>query len=173
MSSVGDRYRLRTGTPEDAPTMQATVLAGFETYRAFAPEGWNPPPDGGAEGIRTRVEREETWVLMGETPGGDPAGHVAITPASASRWNDKDPELVHLWQLFVREAHWGSGLATELLARSRDESRQRGYAAMRLYTPAQQTRARRFYEREGFKRTSAPILEAKLGLEVVEYRAAL
>ena len=35
---------LREATLADAAEMAETVGIGFETYRAFAPAGWEPPP---------------------------------------------------------------------------------------------------------------------------------
>jgi ribosomal protein S18 acetylase RimI-like enzyme len=43
---------------------------------------------------------------------------------------------------------------------------------MRLYTPADHQRARRFYEREGFVQRAEPI-PSDLGFPVVEYRRTL
>ena len=43
---------------------------------------------------------------------------------------------------------------------------------MRLYTPAGQARARRFYEREGFAAAGGP-QDRGLGLPVIEYRRPL
>ena len=173
MSPVAHPYRLRPGTLDDAETMHATVAAGFLTYREFAPAGWQPPVDIGPDAVRARLERGGTWALMGETLDRQPAGHVAFTPATESRWSDPDPKLVHLWQLFVLQPYWGTGLGPRLLERSRTEAIRQGYTTMRLYPPAGQARARRFYEREGFSLGSKPVLEGQLGLEVVEYRATL
>ena len=44
---------------------------------------------------------------------------------------------------------------------------------MRLFTPAGQARARRFYEREGWVQAGAEFHEPALGLALVEYRYAL
>ena len=43
---------------------------------------------------------------------------------------------------------------------------------MRLFTPADQARARRFYEREGWRVTGAPHHD-DIGFAVVEYRLDL
>jgi hypothetical protein len=43
---------------------------------------------------------------------------------------------------------------------------------MRLYTPADQARARRFYEREGW-RIAATVDDNEIGFRVVEYRLDL
>ena len=75
--------------------------------------------------------------------------------------------------LFVRSPWWGSGLAARLNADACAAAAGRGFAAMRLFTPAQQPRARRFYEREGWTLSPPPQHDAQLGLEIVEYRKTL
>ena len=51
--------------------------------------------------------------------------------------------------------------------------RERGYAAGRLFTPEAQARARRFYEREGWRPAGPARWEERLGLSLVEYRIEL
>ena len=89
-----------------------------------------------------------------------------------SRWR-YDPSLVHLLNLFVRREFWGTGVASALLAAAVAEARERGYAQMRLFTPARQARARRFYEREGWAVAGDEFHDAAPDLVVIEYRRAL
>ena len=44
---------------------------------------------------------------------------------------------------------------------------------MRLFTPAAQARARRFYEREGWALARPPAFDERIGLDIAEYRRAL
>jgi len=74
--------------------------------------------------------------------------------------------------MFARPAHWGTGLAPDLLARAVVAARERGFTAMRLFTPAGQARARRFYEREGWSLVRE-FDDDRLGLRVAEYRREL
>ena len=67
----------------------------------------------------------------------------------------------------------GGGLATELHAAAVDAARERGYVAMRLFVATGQSRARRFYAREGWEPAGAPFYEAGPDLELVELRRAL
>jgi GNAT superfamily N-acetyltransferase len=71
--------------------------------------------------------------------------------------------------LFVRPSHWGTPVARDLHAAMVEAAAGRGFTGLRLFTPAGQRRARRFYEREGWRAVRefhAPHLE----LDVVEYR---
>ena len=75
--------------------------------------------------------------------------------------------------LFVREPWWGTGLAAHLLALAVTEAANHGYAEMRLVTPAAHSRARAFYEREGWTTDGVATPEPMLGLDLVEYRREL
>jgi len=82
-----------------------------------------------------------------------------------------DPALVHLGHLFVKPRYWGSGVGTQLLTHARTTAAARGFAAMRLFVPVGQARARRFYAREGFIAVGAPFDFA--GLPALEYHRPL
>ena len=83
------------------------------------------------------------------------------------------PHMAHLIHLFVRERWWGVGIAPALLADVMAAARASGATHMRLYTPALQARARRFYAREGFVEDGPPVPHQALGLDVVLLRRAL
>jgi GNAT superfamily N-acetyltransferase len=166
---------MRVGGPADAEHVAVVVTAGLETYRGFAPVGWEPPPlDWELDGIRERLGLPETWSRLAMAAG-RPVGHVAVVPARESRARGARaiPGLAHLWHLFVVPAWWGTGLATRLLADAVAAAEDGGYATFRLFTPAEQARARAFYEREGWRTWGAPSFEPGLCLTLVEYRRAL
>src|SRR4051794_5786150 len=159
----GRGFTLRPGTAADAEELSRTVGEGFAGYRAFAPPGWRPPLQVSDPGpIRERLIDPESWCLVGES-GGEVAGHASFVPGKTSRWGAVEPGLAHLWQLFVREPYWGSGLAPALHAEAVAEASARGFTSFRLFTPAGQARARRFYEREGWASIGAPFFEGGIG----------
>ena len=53
------------------------------------------------------------------------------------------------------------------------DSRERGFTALRLFVAEGQARARRFYEREGWHAVTEPYLDPIPGLPMVEYRRPL
>jgi len=111
---------------------------------------------------------------MAVDDAGEPAGHVGITHAAErERPHVRIPDRAHLWMLFVRPPWWGSGLAGRLNGLAVGEAAARGYAAIRLHTPAGNARARAFYEREGWSTDGVAIPEPLLGLDLVEYRRDL
>jgi predicted N-acetyltransferase YhbS len=166
-------WSLRPGQPRDAELMASLLREGFEGYRSFAPPGWEPPdPQEELERIRDYLDSPEVWALIAERDG-EAAGHVAIMPATLHSQPSDEPGLAHFWQLFVRPAWWGSGLATELHGEAVREAAARGFTAMRLYTPAAQRRARRFYEREGWTVAGETPDPPNFGMPLVEYRRAI
>ena len=168
---ISIRRALRT----DADAFATTVDEGFGTYRAFAPEGWEPPDRlEFALGIAIRLGRPGVvaWIAEDEEAG-VAAGHVTYLPATESQAGSDDPGLAHLEQLFVRRPYWGSGLASRLLAVAVADAAEAGYARMRLGTPADHSRARRFYEREGWRTDGRVLDDTPLGLSLVEYFVAL
>jgi GNAT superfamily N-acetyltransferase len=158
---------VRPATLADAPALAATVYEGFESYREWAPRGWDPPaPELHLNGIRERLADPGCVCLLAEA-GGEPAGQVAYLPSR------EEAAVAHIWMLFVRRALWGSGVATLLLSRAVGAATREGYAGMRLHTPAEHARARAFYEREGWKANSPAFYEPMLGLTLVTYRIGL
>jgi GNAT superfamily N-acetyltransferase len=163
-------WSLRRAVPSDAAQIAALLIEGFEGYRSFAPAGWEPP-DANAEldGLRDFLGSDGVWCLVAEE-NGEPAGHVAIMPVRLHPHPSDDEGMAQLWQLFVRPRWWGTGLAMELHAEALREASSRGFTSMRLFTPAGQARARRFYEREGWAAAGEPTDVLGFGMPLVEYR---
>ena len=162
-------FSYRRATTRDAPAMCETAVLGFAGYAAFAPAGWRPPREPGDVAKltgRMALERAVAWLAEHD---GRPAGHVLLIPASESREPVDDPRAAHVMHVFVREPYWGTGVARELLRRLLDGARSEGFERARLFTPAGQARARRFYEREGWE-LARGWEDIALGLPVVEYR---
>ena len=161
---------LRAATPADAERLARTVIEGFEHYRAFAPPGWEPPPlHHEIETLHDLLPDERVWCRLAES-GGEIVGQVTFMPAARHGRPVDDPALAHLLNLFVRRDHWGSGVATTLHGAAVGEARERGFARMRLFTPAAQSRARRFYEREGWAAVGDEFHDPGPNLVLIEYR---
>jgi GNAT superfamily N-acetyltransferase len=166
-------YAFRAATPTDAERITAVTMEGFATYRAFAPESWTPPP-AADERARLLSLLAEDWAFYRVAEhDGELVGHVGFLPAERTFAPTGDPGLAHFRQLFVTRAHWGTGLAVQLHGAAIAEARARGFTAMRLFTPAPQARARRFYEREGWALARPPAFDERIGLEIAEYRRTL
>jgi GNAT superfamily N-acetyltransferase len=165
---------IRIAVPDDAAALAGTTRLGFESYREWAHDGWQPPPYSlEVRSIRERLRAKTTWCAMALDADDEPAGHVGITHAAErDRPHVRIPARAHLWMLFVRPAWWGTGLAMRLHGLALDEAARQGYETIRLYTPHGAARARAFYEREGWALAGSPFLEPLLDLHLVEYRRA-
>src|SRR3954447_19022063 len=110
------RWSLREADPDDAPALLAVVQAGFETYRTFAPAGWEPPD----EAVHTERMREEiadpaSFTRVADGDDGGIAGFTHWIPSRRPSPDGTTPDL-HFRHLFVLEPYWGSGVARELHA---------------------------------------------------------
>jgi GNAT superfamily N-acetyltransferase len=165
------RPELRRATVADAGVFAALTAAGFESYRSFAPEGWEPRPPTLTD-TAERLARAGTWGVVAEVAG-SAVGVGAFEPARADVVEGLlIGDLAHIWAVFVVQEYWGDGTATEVLRVLTEEMREEEFREGRLYTPAGQARARRFYAREGWTEQGGPS-PAPLGLELVELRRAL
>jgi len=138
----------RRAWPADAETLVRTHRLGLETWRAFSPAGWwwaLPSIGEHVAVVRTRLERPDAWALLAFLDG-EPAGHCALL-----RDDFGDPAAADLWHLFVRPRWMGTGLAGLLHDAFVERARELGYPRAWLGTPAAHARARRFYERRGWR----------------------
>jgi peroxiredoxin/GNAT superfamily N-acetyltransferase len=162
------RFDFRRTTPADAPLVAETLTACFATYPEWAP-GWT---DEGAAGrperLAERLAADDVWSLLA-FEGGEVAGHVSIAERSPSPLLAPPPGHAKLWQIFVRPRWQGSGLATRLVRAAEREAIERGFAFIALWTPRDHARARRFYEREGWRASGREQDESPLRLPLVEY----
>jgi len=159
--------------PDDIDELAALVADAFIGYRTFAPADWQPPP--ASEQVRVLERWIEDADFWGELALEDQtlAGHATFIPAMRHSLRPApDPALAHLGHLFVKPRYWGSGIATQLLTRATTAAASRGFAAMRLFVPVDQGRARRFYTREGFNAVGDPF-DPDLGLPVLDYQRSL
>ncbi len=102
-------------------------------------------------------EREPVWAAL----VGDPSVSVLVAErdgalagfasASASREEDAAPGTGEVAAIYLDENAAGSGLGAELFAGIQDELRARSFTRASLWVLETNARARRFYEREGWR----------------------
>jgi GNAT superfamily N-acetyltransferase len=100
------------------------------------------------------------------------AGHVSWRPAVGAARAPDDPDAAYLGQLYAEPGWWGSPLASKLMAIAVAGARADGFRRMHLVTPAAQGRARRFYEREGW-RSVPPADDERFGMPTIAYAREL
>ena len=172
-SPAEPQIALRPPTVADAERLARLVIEGFERYGEFAPAGFTPPPlEPEVERLRELLGDPRVWSRLAEVDGRS-AGQITMLPASIAGIAVDDGGLIHLRNLFVEPEFWGTGVARALHDAGLVEARERGFPRARLFTPAGNARARRFYEREGWTQAAEEFFEARLGLALVEYRYAL
>jgi len=165
-------FDMRPASEADAEAINAVFIAGFESFRTFAPPRWQPP-EPTIEHTRERLRRPGSLGIVAT------AGAEVIGVGLHSSGNEPHPDgvgvegLAHVGAVFVAEPWWGRGVATALLAALVANMRAAGYREARLYTPAGQARARAFYAREGWYELAGPSPALGLGLDVVELRRGL
>ena len=147
-------WSLRTAEVADAEALLEVVIEAFEGYREFAPAGWEPPDERAQlPRFRDEIARDDTLTVLAEG-----AGHVHVVP------DPRGP--IRLRHLFIRPAFWGTGLAVALHDEAVAFLDDR---PARLFTPGLHTRARRFYEREGWTLVHEGE-DVHFGMSLAEYR---
>ena len=95
---------------------------------------------------------------------GEIVGFVSVGP---SREDEREGEL---YAIYVLPTAWGSGAGAELMSRALEALRAAGFAEATLWVLGDNPRARRFYEREGWRADGATRREEFLGVEIEEVR---
>jgi ribosomal protein S18 acetylase RimI-like enzyme len=133
---------------EDA---EAIARVQVETWRAAYAHAI-PPESLARADPNERAQRWRGWIggesatFVGEVDG-EVRGFVAV---GAAREDESGGEL---YTIYVLPNAWGSGLATALIECGEAELRRRGFATAMLDVLADNPRARRFYERQGWTAT--------------------
>ena len=145
---------------------------GLRTYAAFTPPGWQPPVDVAVDDmIAERLALPRACALVADV-GDEPAGHVILLAAS-DRVCGRRPGARARHPGLRARALWGSGVAAALHARMVEAAARPASPARCLFVLAAQSRARGFYEREGWSAAGPPAFEPALDIDVVEYRREL
>jgi GNAT superfamily N-acetyltransferase len=152
--------RLRAATPDDAK-------AGSALHRACWQEAYGPyaAPHLLAAAVADHADWERRWhqqltggpprqLAVHEGAGGEELLGFAVVGTS------RDPDLAagdELYALYVREQWWGTGIGQALL------DAVLGAAACSLWVLEDNSRARRFYQRNGFVPDGSRELYERLG----------
>jgi ribosomal protein S18 acetylase RimI-like enzyme len=141
----------RTPTPVDARAIDAIFRESFtETFgHLYAPEDLAAFLGGfTAEGWRAELSSPEFAFRIAEE-GGQAAGYLKLGPVSLP--HVRPEPAIELKQFYLLSPWQGRGVAAALMDWALAEARERGAQAIYLSVFVDNHRARRFYERYGFR----------------------
>jgi RimJ/RimL family protein N-acetyltransferase len=150
--------RLRRAESGDADAL-AALMAAVDWLR----EGAGDPP---AARWREVIADDDWWVLLAH----DGDGLAGVVTVKTAEDLDGAGDISYL---VVAPEHWGTGVAAALLAAAVEQMRERGYERGQLRVVVDNHRARRFYERSGWRFTGDEGFNDELGLDLADYRLTL
>ena len=164
---------VRAATVEDVEAIAGISVRGWRfAYRGHVPDeildGLSEEERARGWGERVRHPGDtRAWVVERE---GSVVGFAFTGPG---RDPDLPPTAGDVYALYVEPAAVGTGLGRELLARAVDDLRKRGFQPIVVWVLRENERARRFYERTGFREDGATKVEDYEGapMHEVRYRA--
>ena len=160
---------VRRAKPADARAIADVHVRTWQAaYRhAFPPEVLDGLSVDERE-TRWRERLEEGYVVWVAEAEDQIGGFAAVGPSRTEQ------DTGELYAIYVLPEWWGSGAAPELMARAKDWFAEEGFATAMLWVLADNPRARRFYEREGW-RAEGTRIDTVRGQQVEEalYRLAL
>ena len=139
---------VRTATVTDAPTIGDVYLRSWLAgYDGLVPEDLLGPvaEQRASYDWAAALDEPDSWFGLG-TVDGVAAGVTKVGPDPTEDVSGPWLEL-----LYVVPEHWGTGISSAMLRRAVDAARDTDADSMRLRVVEAQTRARRFYEREGWR----------------------
>jgi len=165
---------LRTPTPADEPAIAEMIAACDESYRSWAPPGWEPPARGSElDRWNGRITDGSSWARIAVEPGGRVVGLVSFTQALT--WVPEDPSegepiagRAHVAAVFTHPERWREGIAASLLEIAEQQMRSEGFHELQLWTP-RHAPAQRFYEACGWWLDGREQWSTELALELVGY----
>jgi GNAT superfamily N-acetyltransferase len=114
--------------------------------------------------VDQRARQWRMWPPLAAEADGIVVGFVSV---GASRDADADGEL---FAIYVDPNHWRTGIGRDLITAGEERLRELGHEEATLWVLAKNPRARRFYERVGWRHDGATRPIEIFGIEVPEVR---
>jgi GNAT superfamily N-acetyltransferase len=166
--------RIRDATVDDADALALVHVHGWQWgYRGLLPDSFL----NGLSAER-RAEQWRSWLLepgrtrtrVAVTEQGAFAGFAASGP---SRDPVADADVGEVYAIYLEEPFAGTGVGAGLLRSALDWLEEEGYARATLWVLEGNTRARRFYEREGWALDGTAKSEPREDFTMDEVRYAI
>ncbi|MDD1450536.1 GNAT family N-acetyltransferase [Sphingomonas sp. H160509] len=147
-------WRLRRAGPGDAPALSlvasATFLDTYATVLSGADIVAHCTRNNSIAAFDTWLSDPSTIVTLAEyEPGQAPIGYTVLTVPDFPI--EPGPADIELRRIYLMKQAQGSGLGAALMARALEDATAAGRTRVLLGVWDQNTRARAFYERQGFK----------------------
>ncbi|PPS88914.1 GNAT family N-acetyltransferase [Streptomyces sp. MH60] len=174
MSGPQARVRVREMVLADCDRVSLIRVRGWQSaYRGLMPQPHLDAMDPAADAERRRDlfarAPEGVLNLVAEDEGGEVVGWACHGPYRDGEARTADAEL---YALYVDAGRFGAGIGQALVGESVRRCRAAGHARMLLWVLKGNTRARRFYERAGFRADGAEEPFEVDGVPVPEVRYA-
>lgn len=164
---------IRTAVPADAAAIAAVHVRSWQwAYRGQLPDTFL---DGLSETLERRTamwrDRLEQGREQGRTWVAEVDGQIAgFADAGPSREGDATPETGEVNAIYLEQRVAGMGAGRALFARAIEFLRQQGYRMATLWVLSSNDRARRFYEKAGWRPDGATKVEERPGFQLAETR---
>ncbi len=166
------RLRVREMTEPDIDAVAAVRVSGWRyAYAGLMPQSY-------LDGLSVAAYAEQRRAafadpanavtnLVAEGPDGTVLGWAAFGPATTTDPEGTAPDEGELYALYARPDVIGTGVGLALLT---EVLRRAAFPAVRLWVVEGNARARRFYERAGFRPDGGTLVEYTDGFPVPELR---
>jgi GNAT superfamily N-acetyltransferase len=141
---------IRRATPADAMAVAEVHIRAWQAgYRGLVPQDFldrlQAPEQAGRYAFATgRLTDIHTLVAVEESAI---CGHVTVGPAR----DPALPDIGEIWSLYVDPPRWGTGIAQALASAGTDLLFETGHRFAALWVLTSNSRARRFYESQGWR----------------------
>lgn len=154
------------------PIVELSIRAWEKGFRGIVPAEIDPRQAWDPDRLRARLQagEGETRHAVAQLEG-RVSGYIAFGP---SRDRDAPARAGEIWALYVDPGAWRRGLGRALIRHALDELREAGCRAVTLWTLAESSSARAFYEACGLARDGASQCREALGEPLeIRYRITL
>lgn len=149
-ADTADMIDVREATADDAMAVaQAHVRSWQAGYRGLIDQEFLDAlrPEDRASNYGFAVMNSDGRHTIVALDQGIICGHI-----TTGRSRDQDlPNSGEIWALYVDPSRWGKGVGSALMTAGCNELRRSGYQQGHLWVISGNSRARRFYEREGWR----------------------
>lgn len=177
---MGGAVTVRRATAADADAIARVHVTAWQVgYRGLVDDAYLDGLDIAEWAARTRMHlatpgQAKEWLVA--EASGQIIGFTSYGPYRTARAPDQpgSPADGEVHAIYLCPDHWGTGAGRALMDAAVDRLTTRGLTPVRLWTPTENTRARRFYERYGFTADAEgefrlPYSDGEIILPIVRY----